>query len=158
MAEEMNTPTVDILLEQIEELKGSTVSKDKYDSVVEDYRKMAEAFMNGQTIDKEEAPEAPVDGNNILNELVMGDTKHSNLDYVVAALEAREALIKAGIDPNMPFGPKAEYTENDAEQTEYIAKILQECVDRAEGDPASFNIALNSVLVDNLPNQAKKRR
>lgn len=156
MAEEMinqeQAPTVEYLLAQIAELKENTVSKEKYDGVMEDYRTMADAVMNGQAFNNNsESTTEKKDYNAMANEVVFGKRKESSLEYVTQALAARKAALEQGVNINMPFGPKAQYSENDEAETERIAAGLQWCVDQANGDPDQFNLALNSIMIDNMP-------
>lgn len=89
---------------------------------------------------------------------LLNDGKHTNLDYVKKALEIREAGLKAGVDMAMPFGPKAEYSENDAEIADFVANKLQELVDKADGNPAAFNFLLDQAMVDNMPARGTGRK
>lgn len=162
MDEILNTNTENVstdtdYIAAINELKANTVSKSDYDKVRSENKKLLDSLVNGNPYEVQ-IPTTNIDYNKECHELVFGEERKTNLDYVKKALEIREAALKEGINYNMPFGPKAEYGENDVEQTEYIAEKLQELVDRSENNPEAFNFLLSQVLVDNLPVKNNGRR
>ena len=142
-------------LTTIQEMQKNSVRKDEYDKLHNENKRLLEMVVNGETIEQNNLPS--IDYNAEGHKLIFGETKHTNLDYVKKALEVRDAALKDNVNINMPFGPKAQYTENDIEQTEYIARKLQEAVDKADGDPSTFNFLLDQMLVDNLPAKARGR-
>ena len=127
MAEEMtNTPTETGMeqdyLATIQELKQNTVSREAYDKMRDENKKLLETIINGGQM------EAPAENTNIDYKAecskLLTEGKHTNLDYVKKALEIRNAGLKEGVDMAMPFGPKAEYSENDAEIADFVANKL----------------------------------
>lgn len=161
MADEMNnTPPVEGMeqdyLEQIQQLKQNTVSREAYDKMRDENKKLLETIINGGQM------EAPAENTNIDYKAecskLLREGKHTNLDYVKKALEIRNAGLKEGVDMAMPFGPKAEYSENDAEIADFVANKLQELVDKADGNPSAFNFLLDQAMVDNMPARGPGRR
>lgn len=161
MAEEMNTPPAEGMeqdyLATIQELKNTTVSREAYDKMRDENKKLLETIINGGQM------EAPAENTNIdykaeCAKLIDPNNKHTNLDYVKKALEIRNAGLKEGVDMAMPFGPKAEYGENDAEIADFVANKLQELVDKADGNPSAFNFLLDQAMVDNMPARGPGRR
>ena len=160
MAEE-RTPAPEEGMEQdylatIQELKQNTVSREVYDKMRDENKKLLETIINGGQM------EAPAENTNIDYKAecskLLTEGKHTNLDYVKKALEIRNAGLKEGVDMAMPFGPKAEYSENDAEIADFIANKLQELVDKADGNPSAFNFLLDQAMVDNMPARGTGRR
>ena len=146
--------TDNTLVDEIQQWKANSVSKEKYTKLEEQYKYAMDALMNGGQIE-EAGPDTVMDYKSALNDLVQGSGR-TNLDYVKLALEAREAGLKQGENINMPFGPKAEYTDQDEEKAEYIASKLQECVDKANGNPKAFNFYFDQIMVDNRPPAGRK--
>lgn len=152
MAEEIIAPVESMeqdYLKTIQELKNTTVSREAYDKMRDENKKLLETIINGGQM------EAPVENTNIDYRAecskLLTEGKHTNLDYVKKALEIRNAGLKEGVDMAMPFGPKAQYSENDAEIADFVANKLQELVDRADGNPSAFNFLLDQAMVDNMP-------
>lgn len=143
-------------LATIQEMKKNTVSRDAYDKMRDENKKLLETIISGGQM------EAPQEDTNIDYKAecdkLLHDGKHTNLDYVIKTLEIRNAALKEGTNINMPFGPKAEYGDNDAEVTEFVATKLQELVDKADGNAAAFNFLLDQAMVDNMPMAGMKNR
>lgn len=160
MAEDKNPAPVDGMeqdyLATIQELKNTTVSREAYDKMRDENKKLLETIINGGQM------EAPAENTNIDYKAecskLLTEGKHTNLDYVKKALEIRNAGLKEGVDMAMPFGPKAEYSENDAEIADFVANKLQELVDKADGNPSAFNFLLDQAMVDNMPARGTGRR
>jgi len=160
MAEEMTTAPAEGMeqdyLATIQELKQNTVSREAYDKMRDENKKLLETIISGGQVD------APAENTNIDYRAecakLLTEGKHTNLDYVKKALEIRNAGLKEGVDMAMPFGPKAEYGENDAEMADFIANKLQELVDKADGNPSAFNFLLDQAMVDNMPARGPGRR
>lgn len=67
----------------------------------------------------------------------------SNLDYARLVLEMDSALLDDGKDSCfLPHGKGVSPTSDEYETAEKFHRILQECVDEADGDPTAFNMAL----------------
>ena len=82
----------------------------------------------------------------------------TNLEYVSKTLKLRDKLIASGEkDPFLPNG--AEYQENqaDIDKANYIAKIYQECVDYADGDPQLFTNELMRRTANDSPLRNAKK-
>jgi hypothetical protein len=159
MAEEITAPVEGMeqdYLATIQELKNSTVSREAYDKMRDENKKLLETIINGGQM------EAPAENTNIDYKAecskLLTEGKHTNLDYVKKALEIRNAGLKEGVDMAMPFGPKAEYSENDTEIADFVANKLQELVDKADGNPSAFNFLLDQAMVDNMPARGPGRR
>lgn len=79
-------------------------------------------------------------------------TDNNNLQYVEKALKLRSALIEDGQpDPFLPYGNKIAPNEDDFKAAEKVAKVLQECVDYAEGDSQLFTNELQRRTIDVAP-------
>lgn len=73
------------------------------------------------------------------------DDEISNLEYATLALELDSALLDEGKDSCfLPHGQGVSPTADEYQTAEKFHRILQECVDEADGDPTKFNMALKS--------------
>jgi hypothetical protein len=145
---ENNTDNSDYIA-AISEIKANSVSKEAYDKLKDEKKKLLDALVNGKEIEKKE------DAPNIqeLRDRLFDGTQKSNLEYVETALKLRKSLIEKGErDPFLPFGDKVTLTDSIYNDAENVAAVLQECVDFAEGDSSVFTAKLQSKLADvNLP-------
>lgn len=148
MAEETTiTTTVDEdYIARIQELKKNSVSKDEYERLRTDNKRLLDAMLNGaaqaesQTIPE---PKEEVDIQALRNELYSGRYEGTDLDYITKTLKLRKAIMdQGGADPGVCNGVKTVAQDVDYENCEATANALQEIVDFANGDPAVFRAEL----------------
>ena len=100
-------------VQAINELKQNSVSKEKYDKVVEEKNKYLKALIDGNQV-AEAQPKEPVDVDALRADLFGKDL--SNLDFAKKALELRDALIdEEGVDIFVGKGSKLTPTQEDYE-------------------------------------------
>ncbi|MBR4967855.1 MAG: hypothetical protein IKY19_06470 [Bacteroidaceae bacterium] len=130
-------------LDNLSALKENMVSKEEYQKILDDNRKMANALANGINYSGEEQKE-PVDIDELRDKLFSPEhQRKTNLQYFTEVLQLRDALIEAGQpDPFLPFNREYIPTQQDMADAERIANNLKECVETAAGDPAVFNVEL----------------
>ena len=138
-------------IDQIKKLKESSVSKDDYNKLKEDNKKLINALASGTQI--EDAVGSKVSAveniNNLRTKLFSKGSNLSNLEYCDTALQLRDALIENGDrDPFLPFGHNVVITESDNESAERVASVLKECIDYADGDSDIFTNELQRRSVD----------
>lgn len=134
-------------IEALNSMKRNSVPKEDYLKLKTENKKLLDALIEGKQID---VPDSKVDIDGIRQELY-GDRDASidPLDYVTKTLKLRNAIIEnGGDDPALPSGHM--YTPNslDKETSQKVADVLQECVDKAEGNTAVFMSELQRVLKD----------
>ena len=122
----------------IQDLKGNTVSKDKYNRLAEENKRLMTALANGEQVEVE-APEKP-DIDKLRKELYTEEVqKLSDIQMMQKTLDLRKAIIERdGYDPFVPFGRKLIIEQNDYDTAERTAETFQECIDYANGDSAVF--------------------
>ena len=138
-------------IEQIKKLKESSVSKDDYEKLRADNKKLINALASGTQV--EDAVGSKVSTADKINELrtkLFGKGSNlNNLEYCDTALQLREALIENGNrDPFLPFGHNVIATESDIESAERVATVMKECIDYADGDSDVFTNELQRRSVD----------
>lgn len=134
----------------IQELQNNTVSKEQYQKLRAENKKLLDALVNGQQIEtpKEEKPDIAALRKKLFNK----DGNLSNLEYVDTALKLRTALIEAGErDPFLPYGDRVTVTAEMYDKAQAVAEGLQECVDFADGDSGIFTAQLQRITKDVLP-------
>ena len=127
-------------IEQIKKLKENSVSKDDYDKLRLDNKRLIDALANGTQMDVVESKTSTVDKiNEYRNKLFGKENNLSNLEYCDTALQLRESLIENGMrDPFLPFGHNVVTTESDIETANRVATVMKECIDYADGDSDVF--------------------
>ena len=136
---------------QIKNLKENSVSKDDYNKLKADNKKLIDALANGtQLNDKVESKIDAVENiNNLRKKLFSKGTNLNNLEYCDTALQLREALIENGNrDPFLPFGHNVIATDSDIETANRVATVMRECIDYADGDSDIFTNELQRRTVD----------
>lgn len=132
--EEMNNEQY---IQAIEEMKASTVSKEVYNKLRAENKKLLEALVSGQELPT--TPEEKPSIDELRKQLFDVDGNMSNLQYVETALSLRDSLIEAGErDPFLPYGDKVDITSDTIATAEKVAAALKEMVDFAEGDSGVF--------------------
>lgn len=147
--------TADDYLANLQALKDSTVSKDEYNRLIEENKKLANALANGLPYEQDDKEEANVDVD-ALRKSFLSNHK-SNLELIKDALELRKAVMdEGGVDPALPTNPEYVWNQDDADKSDRIFSILQDCVDYAEGDPDVFNLALAKACGAKMKVQIKR--
>ena len=125
----------------LNEMRKNTVSKEAYDKLREDNKKLLDTIVSGQSLEQTEVKEE-VDVDVLRKELFGKSRKDlSNLEYVDKTLQLRKALMERGEQD--PFVMKAGRTSSpeaeDFKKGERVASVLQECVDIADGNDSVFD-------------------
>ena len=138
-------------IDQIKKLKENSVSKDDYDKLRLDNKRLIDALANGTQIN--EKVDSKIDAVDKINELrkklFSKGSNLDNLEYCKTAVELRDALIEKGErDPFLPFGHNVVATDSDHETAERVANVMKECIDYADGDSDIFTNELQRRTVD----------
>ena len=136
---EDNTPDY---IAQIKNLKENSVSKEDYNKLKADNKKLIDALANGTQVEGVVEPKvsAVEKINNLRKELFgSGSNSMNDLEMVSKMLELRKEIIdNGGTDPFLPKGHKVRITDNDKECANRVARVLTECVEDAEGSNRRF--------------------
>lgn len=110
----------------------------------EDNKKLLNDFLNGG-VKEDEPSQAKRTNEEVLKE--MNTKQLTNLDFWKDALEVRENCLKEGKpDPFLNYGFKTQPTETDIEAANRVARVVQECIDYADGDSDLFTSKLQSEI------------
>ena len=156
-AENVNDANTDYI-EALNELKSSTVSKDKYNKLRAENKKLLDALVTGGSIENPvQKPAVDIDA--LRKELFNKDTQLSNLEFIEKSLELRDALMDKGEpDPFLPIGSRISPTPEEARIAENVADIYRECIEYADGDSEVFTNELMRRTVDVMPTARSPRR
>lgn len=132
------------LVQMVEDLKANSVSKEEYQKLQADNKRLMHALIKNERIS---TPAEPFDLEKTAKELLTGD--NTNLEYIDKALKIRKNILDTkGIDVFVNQGALERPTEQQKATAETVAQVLQECVDEAQGDAAAFQVALQRRTVD----------
>ena len=132
-------------------LKENSVSKDDYDKLRLDNKRLIDALANGTQLEGKVEPkiDAVENINNLRKKLFSKGNDLDNLEYCKTAVELRDALIEKGErDPFLPFGHDVVATDSDYESANRVATVIKECIDYADGDSNIFTNELQRRTVD----------
>ena len=133
---------------EIQNLRETTVSKDEYNRLREENKRLISSLAKGETI-TQPAPKPDI---NELRKRVFDNEHQSNLEYWGAVLELRDAVIDSGApDPFLPQGHKVVPTTEDFECANRVATVVKECIDYADGDSQLFTNELMRRTVEVAP-------
>ena len=135
---------------QIKNLKENSVSKEDYDKLRLDNKRLIDALANGTQMDVVESKTSTADKiNELRTKLFSKGNNLTNLEYCDTALQLRDALIENGErDAFLPFGHNVIATDSDIETANRVATIMKECIDYADGDSDIFTNELQRRTVD----------
>ena len=135
-------------IEKIKELRDNTVSKEQYVKVLEENKKLLDAFTENSFESKQDQEENKVDTKGILNDLMTNDNL-TNLAYIEKVLQYRKAVMDEGkTDPFLPQGVQISATDDDVKAAEEVANLLEHCVEVSEGNSDIFTRELQLHLID----------
>lgn len=145
-----NVETIDAdnYIDIVTKLKENTVSKEDYEKLQEENKKLANTIANGLTVQPKEENKTEVN----IDELRKNFLKEnqSNLEYAENALALRKALMEENPedDPFLPKGHNINATEQDKIDAQNVADVLEQCIELADGNSDAFTIALQNRIVD----------
>jgi len=144
-------------IEQIEQLRANSVSRADYDKLKAEHNRAMNALINGGQLDTPKTEK--VDKDALRKELFCQEPNLSNLEYWQKTLTLRQAIIDdGGKDPFLPYGQKIAPTAEDVECANRVAKVVQECIDYADGDSRIFTNELDRRTTDTAPMAGRRRR
>lgn len=147
-------------IDQINELKRTSVSRAEYDKIREENRTLLSNLVNGTT--SVVAEEEPVKRESLdeLRARVFNNPKN-DLDYVTGILEIRDRVMEMGEpDPFVNDNGRYQATEEDKRIAANTAEGLRHCVEVANGDNDVFLQEITRITRDTpiSPNNKSKRR
>lgn len=153
---EMSNDGVDYI-QAINEMKQNSVSKEQYNKLQSENKKLLDALVSNKQLDiAEEKPKISVA--DAKKEFVqVCENGCTQLEFFEKALALRTAVLDAGgPDPFLPTGSKVQPSYDQIERQNIIHEGLQEMIDFAEGDPGIFNAEYQRRVIDTMPAPTRK--
>lgn len=125
-------------IDNLTALKETTVSKDEYNKVVAENKKLANALINGYSLEQRE--EKPIDVQALRKELFGNHYKKTtDLEFFTKVEELSKGIEQSGgIDPFLPNNPDYVPTGEDIARAQRIHSVIRDCIDYAQGDSQAF--------------------
>lgn len=133
--------TANEYINQINDLKEKTVSREEYERIKNDNRELAKALINGTgaNIPGITKPEKKPDLDDLRKKLFTKKSKN-DLEYFTNLLALRDGVMADGQpDPFLPINREFRATAQDEADAERIATQIKEAIEYADGDPAVFS-------------------
>ena len=142
------------LAKALEEARKNTVPKEKYEKLEEENKRLVSEIINGGGAGSgQQNPPEKADIPALREKLYgLKSAELSNLEFWQNTLELRDAVIaQEGYDPFLPYGEKIKPTAQDMEKAANVAKVVQECIEEANGDSEIFTALLQSKTNNDSP-------
>ena len=136
--------TANEYINQINNLRENTVSRQEYERIRNDNKELAKALINGTgaNIPGITQPEEKPDLNDLRKKLFTKKSKN-DLEYFTNLLALRDGVMADGQpDPFLPINREFRATAQDEADAERIATQIKEAIEYADGDPSVFSNAL----------------
>lgn len=133
--------TANEYINQINDLKERTVSREEYERIKNDNRELAKALINGTgaNVPGITKPEEKPDLDELRKKLFTKKSKN-DLEYFTNLLALRDGVMADGQpDPFLPINREFRATAQDEADAERIATQIKEAIEYADGDPAVFS-------------------
>lgn len=130
-------------IEALNQLKANSVDKADYDKLKAENKKLLDSIVNGTEVALPATEKADI--NDLRKKLAnSSEDGLSSLEYADTMLKLRERLLEEGEeDPFVARGSQYSPTQLDYDRAHRVAAILQDCVDKADGDDQTFLAELN---------------
>lgn len=131
----------------INQLKQNTVSKEDYQKLKDENKKLLDTLVSGGQI---EQPKEKKKIEDLRKELFGGGL--NNLQYIQTALELDDAIIENGGESIfLPTGEKTLPTQEDYDAVERVKDVFKQCIEYSKGDSNLFTAELQRRTVDAAP-------
>ena len=140
-------------LAQIQEMKKNSVSREAYDKMRDENKRLLDAIVNGTDLKQEQTEQPKMrTPDEVYIDFVVSDKPRSNVERAKLWIEYRESCKAAGEpDPYVSNGTKVKPTAAEIESVDRTQAALEHCIEYSGGNDAIFTNELNRILVDTNP-------
>lgn len=128
--------TQQMYLDEINNLKANSVSKEEYNKLLNENRNLLKSIVEGKTQDTTVEEQPSRDIKDILNDF---NDDSTNLDHIKAVLELHDKRLEQGYNDFVPMGHNISPTDEDIEDAQNVYDFLQDLVKTADGNADVFN-------------------
>lgn len=137
-------------IDAIKDLQANSVSKDRYNKLVEENKNLLNSLVNGEQLATANPSQQEVRTlKDIMNDQKACATRNDQCGYIKHALEFRDKLLEeTGEDCFVSRGANVTPTEESYRNAQKVADIYKECLDYANGDSKAFINEVQRRMVD----------
>lgn len=145
-------------IDAINEIRKNSISKDKYDKLVEENKQLINALKEGNQVEMVQEENKP-SLQELAEKLCNEEFEPTNIEGWKAAIEFRKAMIEAGFrDPFLPNSRNYTYKEEDSARSQLISDTLEKMIDDSQSNPDMFNALGKQYIKDDRTLQNKNKR
>lgn len=146
-------------IDAINEMRKNSISKDKYDKLLEENKQLINALKEGNQVELVNPDENKPSLQELAEKLCSENFEPTNAEGWKTALEFRKAMIDAGFrDPFLPNSRNYTYKEEDSARSQLISDTLEKMIDDSQGNPDMFNALGKQYIKDDRTLQNKNKR
>lgn len=147
-------------IDAIQELQRTTVSKERYNKLVEENKNLLQSLVDGSQIATVvESTESKKSLDELRNELFRPKKELTNLEFIEKSLELRDRVLEeTGEDCFVSAGHHVTPSAESYEAAQRIADIYRECIEYANGNSDIFTQELQRRTIDNPVANITSRR
>lgn len=147
--------TNQMYIDEINNLKANSVSKQEYEKIMAENRNLLKSLVQGTQTSAEEEKKEEASYKDLQQILQSEDS--SNLDYLKASLEHRnKRLAETGVDEYLPLGHNIAPTDEDIAAAEQVAKFLGDLIESADGNSLVLTNEYQRLVGDSAPIRRKR--
>ena len=134
-------------IDAINDLRQNSVSRERYDKVVQENRQLVQTLATGNYASAEEKkPEVKKSVEELRKSLFYPEKELNNLEYAKRTIEFRDRLLEeTGEDCFLGMG---DHKQEDYITANKVAEAFKECIEYADGDNALFTQELQRRMRD----------
>lgn len=133
-------------VEVIAQLKANTVPRERYENLKREHADLLKAYANGDQIDVPGAEQTSIED---LRKRFLQPENLSDLEIAQTGLELRRRIMESGgEDPSLAVGSYHQITDADRQSSERTWDVIEQCIERADGDNAVFVAELSRRMND----------
>lgn len=141
--QEQEPKTAEEYIKAINDLKENTVPKEQYQKLEKDNQVLIEALKTHKPQEAVEQKKEKVNIKELATDILENGKEMNFLEGIEKTLKLRDAMKEQmNIDPFLPTGKQVEITDEMRAKADKVAKIYQECIEIAAGDPQIFTAEL----------------
>lgn len=163
--EQQENGTNEAYIKEIKDLKAKSVSKEDYDKLKTERDNLIKALVDGEEIEVEKNENENTNINEEISKLrasiLTEDSDMSNLDYWANALSLRKKIIERDgedADPFLPNSSQVDVTEADKQAVDRVVSVVEDCIEKANGDNAAFVALMTASIKDDPISKANARK
>ena len=138
-------------LAQIQEMKKNSVSREVYDKMRDENKRLLEAIVNGEQLEQKQAETPKMrTPDEVYQDFVVSDKPRSDIERAKLWIEYRESCKAAG-EPEPYVSNRKKPSAAELESIDNTQRVLEHCLEYSNGNEEIFSTELKRLLIDTNP-------